>query len=205
MCVPLGLAWIIRCFIKFGITPNYALDLGSGSDQYVGNASLWERIGIPKLSLLTTYGMYDLDVDKNSNIWRQTFFSMNFDEALPTINSDSGHIFAATMMVISIVVILCLFILMVKGICDRSVNLELKLLFGIGWLTVFGFYINFTFKYQQMCTMNFRYIVPTIIFLCAGAGLGLEHMSGKRWISVGLQSLIYLYAVMASLLFLIFL
>ena len=50
---------------------------------------------------------------------------------------------------------------------------------GIGYWGLVGFFVKFTFDYPFICSMNFRYIVPTFLFSVLGLGIWLqdEHTS----------------------------
>ena len=51
----------------------------------------------------------------------------------------------------------------VKGIVDKKININRRILFIISFWCVFISYIIFCFKYPYICTMNFRYIVITLV------------------------------------------
>ena len=50
-----------------------------------------------------------------------------------------------------------------KGILDKKIDVNKRILFIISFFSVFISYIIFCFKYPYICTMNFRYIVITLV------------------------------------------
>jgi len=68
----------------------------------------------------------------------------------------------------------------------------------IGYAVLFISYINFCYNFPHQCTMNFRYMVLTVLFPAVAAGLAIGHAPDKKWPKV-FEVLTALYAVISVL------
>lgn len=162
ICVPLGMFWAIRNNVLYGIPFNYVFDPKS-DEMYVGNYTLIDRIGLPSIYELFGYRIDVSEPDKYYNIWGQTMMTMVFDEGILSINSIFEHILGILMMWSSAILYIMGLISVAKGILDKKIDVNKRILFIISFFSVFISYIIFCFKYPYICTMNFRYIVITLV------------------------------------------
>ena len=72
--IPLGLSWVLRENILFGMPFNYVLEQSVDSFQYIGDCSLSARIGFPSYYQLTTTNILWGYRQEYCNIWGQTLF-----------------------------------------------------------------------------------------------------------------------------------
>ncbi|RHR25827.1 hypothetical protein DWX43_17020 [Clostridium sp. AF19-22AC] len=182
VCVPLGLAWPVRCKLLFDIPFNYVQPLGEGDMwQFVGDYNLWQHLGIPSLTpVLRNPWFTGVPADQH-NIWLEMFRTSVLDEwtfQLP----HKPYILLATVLVLCgillglLTCILFIRMLLKKEVMDRT----LKGMFGIGWFGLIGSFVKFTFDYPFICSMNFRYIVPTLFFSVLGTGIWLKEKRTRK-------------------------
>lgn len=162
ICVPLGMFWAIRNNVLYGIPFNYVFDPKS-DEMYLGYHTLIDRIGLPSIYELFGYRIDVSEPDKYYNIWGQTMMTMVFDEGILSINSIFEHILGILMMWSSAILYIMGLISVAKGILDKKIDVNKRILFIISFFSVFISYIIFCFKYPYICTMNFRYIVITLV------------------------------------------
>jgi len=162
ICIPLGMFWSIRNYLLYGIPFNYVLDLKS-DEMYVGNYTLIDRIGLPSIYELFGYRIDISEPDKYYNIWGQTMMTMVFDEGILSIESIAEWAMGILMMWSSAILYIMGLISAAKGILDKKIDVNKRILFIISFFSVFISYIIFCFKYPYICTMNFRYIVITLV------------------------------------------
>lgn len=205
VCVPLGLVWNIYRCMKYHIPFNYILKLSLDSNQYVGDFSLWSRIGIPSASQLTSCSIDWKRPAKFCNIWGQTFLTMNYDEGILKIDDQMGKVLAVVLLWVSIFLSILFFCILLRVIFSQKTELSYKILFPINFLIIYGHFIKFSFDYPHICTMNFRYIVVVQILLSGVYVLYHKNHSAVHFVNrcigfcVAVQSILstYLYLIYA--------
>ena len=181
LCFPLGLFWPVRCKVLFDIPFNYVQPLGEGDMwQYIGNYNLWQRLGIPSLAPILKNPWYIGDPAEQHNTWLEMFRTSILDEWTFQLPLKPYMIVATVLVLFSIflgigICVLFIWTLIHKGTMDKA----MKGFCGIGYWGLVGFFVKFTFDYPFICSMNFRYIVPTFLFSVLGLGIWLqdEHTS----------------------------
>ena len=90
----------------------------------------------------------------------------------------------------------------------RKIKGEYRWLVSLGFAVLMGSFISFSFQYPYVFTMNFRYIVCTLVFL--GMGLGLEKTNSRnqeKGINTVIQKSVicgmYFFSIAESLLYLL--
>ena len=206
ICAPIGLSWTIRNSVRFGLEADYVPDIGgANSGQYIGDAALVDRIGIPSLTQMS-YAKMCFNTEIDTNIWMSIFRTAIFDEwGAISIDGEvaEGLGIAAVFANIFLgIFMLVLFILML--ICKSEVwKLDGKLFFGLTYLVYLISYIKFCFDYPQICTMNFRYITFLAVIPMLGSGLFLKNEENKVCMKI-LTFVCFLANGMATLLYLKF-
>jgi len=201
-CIPIGLAWAIRCLIKFDMPLMYVNKLPQDSWQYVGNYSLWQRFGIPNPMTLVNNLMHG-SLGFGENMWMQMFRTAALGECDLGDFSLIGKVVSLLMIFIATLLALMAFIAFVKVIIIDKNNVfsqkegrEIKWFFVIVYVAQFFSYVKFCYGYPHQCTMNFRYMVPTILVPALALG---EEMSVKtsqvKKITVYAFSIIALFTV----------
>ena len=168
--MPLGLWYPIRNWVKFGQPLNYVLDINI-PQLYCGDKSLWERFfSLPIGQLLNPlycepFGDYRL--------WLYTIKCSVFGEY-----SFDQHPWLAKALIAANIILIALSLIAMLAIVFFGKKQSPMIRFGlfILWLIQIGFFVLFNVQYPYGCTMDFRYIVPTVLIGAIYLGLWLD-----RW------------------------
>lgn len=175
VCLPTGLFWSVRNLIGWGVPLNYVPRLAVDHEQYVGFRSVWER-------LFDVYHSFAEDVYVCRGTMGNSFFEYNLPAAI--IKSSvfgefrlgtefEACLLAAANFALIAFTVGCGIWIFVKKIKPTL----LRSWFFMLWLTVIVSYVIFAFTYPHDCSMDFRYIVPS---LCVGVVAVAEYLrSGK--------------------------
>lgn len=177
ICVPLGMFWPIRNYVRFGMPMNYIPDVKSVR-QYVGDIAIGKRIGLPTWQEVS-YPFLSFDPEKEYNIWVQMIRTSLFDEALLPENMKFYNICAIILLWIAFLGAVLAVVLWICILCDRNTMAwEMKMFFIVLFISLLTGFVPFCFSYPYICTMNFRYIMPIILM----PYLGLEYFfhTGKQ-------------------------
>ena len=165
ICIPIGLFWSIRNFVKYDIPLGYVPALSENSGQYIDKSPLKRFFDFSLYQISSPFTQWEWDganynefnpviaLMKNAMFDEETFFKNSI-----TLQSFCTALFfvGAITAVLSVVAIVFLFIK------EDRISLELKLLLSIAFAVVFGNYLIFCVNYPQVCTENMRYCVPLI-------------------------------------------
>ena len=68
----------------------------------------------------------------------------------------------------------------------------------IGYAILFISYLNFCYNFPHQCTMNFRYMVPTVLYPAVAAGLRIRYAVNckTKWITV-FTGLVTVYGIVS--------
>lgn len=165
VCLPLGLWYAVRNALLFGQPFSYVLPMSTKSALYIGWHSLTSRfLSFPIGDLFRNffcnpYGDY--------NIWVYLVKCSMFGE----FSFNTGYPFAGPLLVCNLILIVLSLAAMIWILLARDVSRLTRFMLGGLWFLQMGSFLLFNLKYPFGCTMDFRYIVPTLI---SGAGfLGL--------------------------------
>ena len=176
VCFPLGLWYHIRNLILFGQAPGYVARIPETSGLYTGDHPLLER--------LFGFSLPDM--------LQRVYCSPWDDYRLPEYVvmcalygefwfSDAHRPLGAVLIVVSLILIVLSLGAMVWFVFfDRKTNRLAVLSFGGLWLILMLSYVFFYIQYPFGCTLDFRYILPTVITGAAFLGLGYDALSHKR-------------------------
>ena len=170
--LPLGLWYAIRNLILFKQPIGYVLQLGQNSNMYTGGKSFFERfISFPIGSLLKP--LY-CNTSGDFNLLMYTVKCSIFGEFTFTSSHD---VMAAILIILNLIMILFSLAAMIYVMIRRRETSVMTRwgFFGI-WILLLISFIYFNIKYPLTCTMDFRYIVPTIITGAAFLGLANSQM-----------------------------
>ena len=178
----LGLSYSIRNMYLFNQSIFYVPTAGSA--VYCGNRSLIDRLEIfsPEWLKVFAYPIGDC------NIWAYLVKSSLFGE----YHLENINLIPSIMLVLNIVIILISLICLIKVIAQSKKTVEIKMiiLFYLVQICMF-IYSNIAMPYG--CTMDFRYIVPTIMFGMIFIVYGIKDTKYERNVS----RLIYVFAIMS--------
>lgn len=197
ICVPIGLSWAVRCYIRFNMPLNYVNKLPVDSWQYVGDHSLMERFFIPNpITLLSNLAHGSIGMGEN--MWIQIFRTAALGECDLSSFPLVAKLILLMMIVVNFAIALISFIFFLRIICFSNVRTHESLTFInkafliSTYFILFIFFVNFCYNYPHECTMNFRYIVPTILIPALGTGIGMDRISQtKRAKFLNLALIIY--------------
>ncbi len=195
ICMPLGLLWVIRCYVKYKMPPTYIAFLPETSAQYVGDFSRFERLFFPNpLGVLKNLAHGKLGY--GHNIWMQ----MLRTSALGECDLATFPAWAKAICLLCIFTNLCMALwafvafirvyiisVFVKKQREGCISAEEARLFGTAgpgkpvcdlghrlffvtcYITMMYSYFSFADTYPHECSMNFRYvqlaIVPPLVAL----------------------------------------
>ncbi|MBQ7064631.1 MAG: glycosyltransferase family 39 protein [Firmicutes bacterium] len=170
ICIPLGIWWYVRCYVRFGLPIGYVPALSATSSQYLGGKySVLQRFfdwsGESFRYLYISYGKegakylehnIPLAFLKSAVFEEQTLIRYN-----PLVKPVSAALFAGQAGLV-----ICSVIGMIRGIRRQDVLTRLALIPTYALVMLSG--IAFCFGYPHVCTQSFRYIVPTLFIGIAG-------------------------------------
>lgn len=173
VCLPLGLWYHIRNLKLFGQVLGYVAPISAKSQLYVGNIPFAERF--LSFSLPGILKNVWCDPFNDFGLWAYTVKSALFGE----YTFSDRHEALAVILILSSLVLIVLSIgaMIWFLIADRKKNRLAVLSFFALWSLLVLSFIYFNIKYPFGCTMDFRYIVPTVITGAAFLGLLADRLT----------------------------
>jgi 4-amino-4-deoxy-L-arabinose transferase-like glycosyltransferase len=176
VCFPLGLWYQVRNLLLFGQPLGFVAEIGKDSALYVGNLPFSARI--LNFSLPDVLKNVYCDPWTDFRLWEYAVKSALFGEFTFSPKHD---VLAAVLIVSSLVLILLSLAAMVWFLFfDRKKNRFAVLGFAAVWALLMLSFVYFNIKYPFGCTMDFRYIVPTVITGAAFLGLLSDRLAGGQ-------------------------
>ena len=176
ICIPTGLCWVVRCNVKFGVPLNYVGTLSDETWGYVGNYSTASRM-LPPNPIELFKNMTHGGIGFSQNVWVQMIRTSACTEADMASFPMWAKLTIVAMMGVVFIVALLSFIGFVMGFVKdfkspfEKIEKPLKWFWIIGYLTLVYSYFSFAYNFPQQCSMNFRYIVPVLMYPAAGLAL----------------------------------
>ncbi|SHH90923.1 Dolichyl-phosphate-mannose-protein mannosyltransferase [Sporobacter termitidis DSM 10068] len=176
ICIPLGLWYQIRNLMLFGQPLGFVARISATSALYVGDRTAAERFltfSVPNMLQNPYCSPFD-----DFRLWEYTVRCALFGEFAFSPKHDA----AAAVMIIASVVLIILSLAAVVWFLffDRRKNRLAVLGFTAVWALLMVSFVYFNIKYPFGCTMDFRYIVPTVITGAAFLGLLSDKLAGGR-------------------------
>ncbi len=165
VCLPLGLWYSIRNFIKFEVPFNYVMKLSETSDQYVGFHTAYERL-------------FDMSYHPFENTFlNRVHTGAEYFEYNPFVSLIKTSLFGEykyenvpggvcrLLLIVNILLIALSIVAMVYCCITKSkcLDRDMKIYIVSYHLLLFINFIVFSFQYPHNCSMDFRYILPTMI------------------------------------------
>lgn len=200
ICVPLGIGWEVRNYLRFGVPITYVPLLGSNIDQYLGGYSVPERLfdfgslfdfGVFPSRTGTQGALYfdhciPLTALKTSlfgeySVWRDSTFFRVLGDVLFAVNGVAVLTGLAGMVGCGID--------LVKSFRPGNAGAFFEkrhtgrapvCLLLVYWGTMIVSYVLFCFSYPHFCSMDFRYIVPTLLVGACFFGKAMERLEETR-------------------------
>lgn len=159
VCVPLGLAWMLRCKLLYDMKFTYVPDLGAESDQLIAGYSVWQRLFVPEAGWWKRPYM-SLEPSLNYNIPLKLLRTALFDESnyypvVPTILAYALLLLGAFLTLATLAA--TVYVLFTRAPLRRRV---MRLSCAVSAFVYGGMAVKFCFEYPYTCTPNFRYLVP---------------------------------------------
>ena len=201
VCVPIGLCWEIRCYLKFDMPLNYAYELSKDSWQYVGDHTLMEIFFIPNPITLFSNLIHG-SLGMGENMWVQMFRTSALGECDLSMFPLWGKLVAMANILTGLIVAMIAFVAFAKMIYDcirkKSDIFDFAMVayLLISYLALVAFYLSFIYGYRFECTMNFRYILPTVFLPALPLGLYTGE-NKKMHLPIGI--ILFGYALMSCL------
>ena len=203
--IPLGLSWVLREYMLFGVPFNYVLEQSVDSFQYIGDCSLLQRIGIPSYYEITEVKILWGYRQSYSNIWGQTLLTMALDEGILAVPNHLAYYLLILLYWGNSVLFMCSFVTFLVSLFIKNVPAKIRVFFLTGFSTHLASYILFAFQQPFICTMNFRYIATILIFLFASVGMIGTHKKPKaKWAESFISCVIVFASLYTSVLYIIY-
>ncbi len=214
VCVPLGMWFPVRGLIRWGIPLTYVQALGSGMDQEIKGISFIERI--TDLSPVQVRNVFENWTYRNE---AGELCGMNEHNPLIAIMKNSlfgesiNDTYFETAMVnvcrvffwLGIAVALIAFISMIVTVFkDRSIDDVQKIFVVTFYIILVGNLYSMSSNYPLVCTMNFRYLMPTVVIGTLFIGLTMRRKSRlQRSYKITLSVAAPCFAIMSSMIYLV--
>ncbi len=178
----IGLSYSIRNLILFNQSIFYVPKAGQA--VYCGNRGLLERFNPFSREWLKVFDYPTEDC----NVWAYLVKSSLFGEYhLENVNG-----IAIAMLVLNTIIIIISLICLIKQLITKEKTMEIKMIIVFYFTQILMFiYSNTTMPYA--CTMDFRYIVPTILFGMIFIADGVKGIKCEKAVSC----MVYLFAILA--------
>jgi len=204
--VPIGIWWSVYAYVRFGMPIGYVPKLTNDINQYIGSYPTWKRFLdfdlVQVKSVFENWGSPSFE----HNILIAILKTSLFGEYNYSKNSSMIVPFATFLFWVNVILVLLSLFAMVYVCLKKLENIDyvIKSFFVVMYFTIVGSFIKFCFQFPHTCTMDYRYIVPTLIIGAIAIGLLVNELDKKKSIvykriSYGIWVLTVLFAVSSVL------
>ena len=179
----IGLSYSIRNFLLFNQSVFYVPK--AGQIVYCGDRSLFDRFNPFSKEWLKVFA-YPVG---DCNVWAYLIKSSLFGE----YHLESINVISVAMLVLNVAIIMISLICLFKLFITKGKSVELKMII-VFYFTQILMFIYSNIKMPYACTMDFRYIVPTILF---GMIFITEGIKKDSECEKAVSSIVYVFAVLA--------
>lgn len=205
ICIPLGLWWQIRSNILYGLPLTYVPRLDGIKFLDISGHTVFERLfDLSNFSTPFTQSgwyVYNEGVTLDWNIPLAMFKTSLFGEYTLGQKSAVCTFLAWMLFTISVILAAICFVLMifvtVRSLYKKCKKSIYDIAFVIFYAVTVALYVKFCFDYPQNCTMDFRYIVPTL--LVSGIFLGRYNEYGNKYIKLSANAVCAAFCVSSAL------
>jgi hypothetical protein len=192
ICIPLGLWWSIYNYVKWGMPIGYVAELSKTEVQYLGQYTTWQRFfsfNSNQFADIFVYGKPHYDTQYcEYNIFVMLFKSSVFGESYlfprdsTTFSNIAGNITCYILFFVNVILALTSFVgSIVLYVKDKLLNDKVyTYFFLILWGFMMAFYFKFCLDYPFTCSMDFRYVVPTLLVGIVFLGKLIEYLNENR-------------------------
>jgi len=172
--VPLGFWYPIRNWIKFDQPLNYVLTINL-PQLYCGDHSISERFfSLPIREILNPLYCQPFG---DFRLWLYTIKCSVFGEYSFDHNQTLGKVLLLVNLVLMALSLAAMLYILLRG---EEIHPLVRLGLSWLWLIQMGFFILFNVRFPYGCTMDFRYIVPTVFAGAIALSLALDRMKRKQ-------------------------
>lgn len=190
VCIPLGMWFPVRNYVKWEIPMNYVHEITTRSMQYIGDQRFFDRA--TDFSPEQWASPFEQWATKNDDgiiegyneynplitMMKNSMFSeyINENSFKTQFGANVGLILFWLNMIIAAAALIAIAVIFVK-----RTNLEKGFLVSFYAILMGSFYAN-SKNYPFTCTMNFRYITPTVIIGALFLGLAMKELRKRpKW------------------------
>lgn len=193
--IPLGMWYSIRNLVLFRQPLGYVLQISQYSDLYCGDFSITQRFLSLPFSSLFSNAFPNVTIDYN--VYLYAIKSSLFGEWTFHGYEAQATLFAIVNILIIAISLAAMIYVFISA--KDSKSKFAKWLLGLIWLTQVGSFIQFNISYPFGCTMDFRYIVMTVVTGAGFIGLAYDtfrqkHKDLSKWTWIILALFILLFA-----------
>ncbi|SDA16899.1 Dolichyl-phosphate-mannose-protein mannosyltransferase [Ruminococcus sp. YE71] len=188
VCIPLGLWFEIKNYIKFKVPIMYVQEMSVNSRQYIGDQPFLKRItDFSKYQFDSVYEQWLGENGESYNefnplvtLLKNSLFTESIsDNTLG--NSPLYHKLAVIFFWLAALIAAACFVMMVYNLFTKSgLDLTMKAMWGSYYALMMLNFYKMSADYPFTCTMNFRYITPTVIIGAFFMGITLKRLEEKR-------------------------
>ena len=218
ICVPLGLWFGIRNYIKWDIPLTYVQEMDKSEMQYIGDQSFSDRVTDFSTSQLKSvylqwawedddgiiqgYNEYNpMIAAMKTSVFGEFVNEQSFENA-PYLNFAAKILFWDNVL-IAAAALICMSAFLFIG-C--SADLFQKLFLVSFWLAMMLSFYKMAHDYPFTCTMNFRYITPTVIIGSIFIGFALNKLkdcgSKAKYIELTAEACVLIFSSASALIYL---
>ena len=184
VCIPLGLWWQVYNFVRYGMPLSYVPLLSLKEAQYIGEYTLWQRLfdwsPYQLERVFVAFGERSLVNYHEYNILLGLLKTSVFGEFFLFQPDTLGNTLSVILFYTNAALVAFSLFAMVWAFCRKSaLHWQLRVFFGLLYLTVLGSYVMFCMQYPHTCTQNIRYAVATIFVGLTAIGLTLEDWQSR--------------------------
>lgn len=180
----IGLWYQVRCYIMFGHNAIPA----PGDFLYLGNYSIFERF--LSISFRQIFGSIFCVIPGDYNIFAYIVKCSIFGE----YSYGNANVVHLSMVLLNFILIILSIFFTIKYVISKKNKSYITNLLLISWIINIISYYSFNIKYPYLCTMDFRYIVPTVF---TGIILLVEGLSNLRNVVIKRTILCSIYIFIA--------
>ncbi len=218
ICVPLGLWFGLRNYIKWDMPITYVQKMDKSETQYIGDQSFSDRVTdfSPK-QLESIYLQWATENDDGSiqgyneynpiiaatktSVFGEFVNEQSFENA-PYLNFTAKILFWDSVLIAAAALICMISFLFVRSDADSAQKL---FLFSFRLAMMMSFY-KMAHDYPFTCTMNFRYITPTVIIGSIFIGFTLNRLkdcgSKAKYIEHTAEGCVLIFSAASALIYL---
>ena len=183
ICVPLGLWWSVRNYLRDGVPFTYVPMLSETSDQYVGDIPLLQRLFDFNLSQFADVGDQFTRYGGSYNEYNPLIGLLKtsvFDELITVENYPAiagiNHILFWSGVIVATVGFVSMIVTFIRK--NTNIDFASKTFLFLIYAVIFVSYYSFCIEFEHVCTMNIRYAVLLIVLGAYFVGLAVQHFGG---------------------------